>query len=145
MNLFGMANLVAGDEFEPSVKIEHAEEGMRKAVGREISRLCFVQERESSFANSAESGEHGIFFGEEGRVDRKRGLEAADTVFGEEEREAETLHEWDRARWMAKDAKGVGDDAGLNLAEMSNDFGGGPGVWGRRSLPDVGRDGVGDG
>jgi len=82
MNLFGMANLVAGDEFEPSVKIEHAEEGMRKAVGREISRLCFVEKQESSFANSAEGGEHGIFFGQERSVDRKRRAEAADSIFG---------------------------------------------------------------
>ena len=53
MNLFGMAKLVAGDEFEPSVEIEHAEERMREAIGREISRFCFVEERKSSFANSA--------------------------------------------------------------------------------------------
>ena len=55
---------------------------MRKAVGREISRFCFVEERESSFANSAETGEHGILFGEEGRVDGKRGPKAADAIFG---------------------------------------------------------------
>lgn len=143
MNLFGMAKLVGSDEFEPSVEIEHAEEGMRKAIGREISRFCFVEERESSFANSAESREHGVFFGEERMVDGKRRLEAADAIFGQEKREPETLQERDRARRMAKDATGVGDDAGFDLAEMSDDFGGGPGVWGGRSLPKIKRDGVG--
>ena len=44
---------------------------------------------------------------------------------------------------MAKDAVGVGDDAGFDLAEMSDDFGGGPGARGRRSLPKIKRDGVG--
>ena len=91
MNLFGMAKLVGCDEFEPGVEIEHAEEGMRKAIGREISRFCFVEERESSFANSAQAGEHGIFFGEEGSVDRKRGPEATDAVFGQEKGEVEAL------------------------------------------------------
>ena len=143
MNLFGMAKLVGGDEFEPSVEIEHAEEGMRKAVGREISRFCFVEERESSFANSAESGEHGIFFSEERRVDGKRRLEATDAIFGQEKRESELLQERNWARRMAKDAVGVGDDAGFDLAEMSDDFGSGPGVWGGRSLPKIKRDGVG--
>jgi len=82
MNLFRMAKLVGGDQFEPSVETEHAEEGMRKAIRREISRFCFVDERQSSFANSAESGEHGIFFGEQSRVDGKWRLEAADAIFG---------------------------------------------------------------
>ena len=91
MNLFGMAKLVAGDEFEPTVEIEHAEKGMRKTIRREISRFCFVEERESSFANSAESGEHGIFFGEERRVDSERRLEATNAIFGQEKRESETL------------------------------------------------------
>jgi hypothetical protein len=49
------------------------------------------------------------------------------------------------ARRVMEDADGVGDDAGFDLAEMSNDFGGGPCARGRRSLPEVGRDGVGDG
>jgi len=143
MNLFGMAKLVGSDEFEPSVEIEHTEEGMRKAIGREISRFCFVEERESSFANSAESGEHGVFSGEERMVDGKRRLEAADAIFGQEKREAEPLQEGNRARGMAKDAIRVGDDAGFDLAEMSDDFGGGPCVWGGRSLPKIKRDGVG--
>ncbi len=142
MNLFGMAKLVGGDEFEPSVEIEHAEEGMRKAIGREISRFCFVKERESSFANSAESGEHGIFFGEQRRVDGKRRSEATDAIFGQEKRESELLQERNWARRMAKDAIRVGDDAGFDLAEMSDDFGGGPGVCRRRSLPQIKRDGV---
>jgi len=91
MNLFGMAKLVAGDEFEPNVEIQHAEERMREAIRREISRFCFVEERKSSFANSAEGGEHGVFFSEERRVDGKRRFEAADAIFGEEKRESETL------------------------------------------------------
>src|SRR5258708_18802594 len=142
MNLFGMAKLVAGDEFEPSVEIEHAEVGMRKGIGREISRFCFVEERESSFANSAEGGEHGIFFSEKRAVDGKRRLQTADAIFGQEEREAEALQERDGARRVAEDAVGVGDDAGFDLAEMSYDVGGGPGVCGRRSLPLIQRDGV---
>jgi len=143
MNLFGVAKLVAGDEFQPSVEIEHAEEGMRKAIRREIPRFCFVEERESSFANSAESGEHGTFFSEERRVDAKRRLEATDAIFGQEKRESPALQEGNWARGMAKDAIRVGDDAGFDLAEMSDDFGGGPGVWGGRSLPKIKRDGVG--
>lgn len=123
MNLFRMANLMARNQVEPIVDGEHAEEGMRKAVRREISRLCFVEERESSFTNSAEAGEHGIFFGEEGRVDGKRGAEAADAVFGQKEREAKALGEWDGARRVAKDAVGVRENAGFDLAEMSDDFG----------------------
>jgi len=107
--------------------------------------LCFVEERESSFANSAETGKHGIFFGEEGRVDGERVFEAANAIFGEEQREAEALQERNRAWRMVEDADGVGDDAGFDLAEMSNDFGGGPCAWRRRSLPEVGRDGVSDG
>jgi len=143
MNLFGMAKLVAGDEFEPTVEIEHAEKGMRKTIRREISRFCFVEERESSFANSAKSGEHGIFFSEERRVDGKRRLEAEDAIFGQEKREPEALQERDRARRVAEDAVGVGDDAGFDLAEMGDDVGGGPGVCGRRSLPKIKRDSVG--
>src|SRR5882672_2408659 len=143
MNLFGMAKLVGGDEFEPSVEIEHAEEGMREAIGREISRFCFVEERESSFANSAESGKHGVFFGEERGVDGKRRLEAADAIFGQEKRESKAIQKGNWARGMAKDAIRVGDDAGFDLAEMSDDFGGGPGGWGGRSLPKIKRDGVG--
>ena len=118
---------------------------MGKAVGRKVSGFCFVEERESSFANSAEAGEHGIFFGEKRSVDGKRGTEAADAVFGEEEREAEAIDEWHRARRVAEDAVGVGDDAGFDLAEMRGDFGGGPDALGGRSLPEIGRDGVGDG
>jgi len=143
MNLFGMTELVAGDEFEPRVEIEHAEEGMREAIRREISRFCFVEERESSFANSTEGGEHGIFFSEERRVDGKRRLKGVDAIFGQEKRESEALQERNWPRRMAKDAIRVGDDAGFDLAEMSDDFGGGPGVWGRRSLPTIKRDGVG--
>ena len=82
---------MAGDQFEPSAEIEHAEKGVREAVGREISRLCYVEKYESSFANSAESGEHGIFFVEEGRVDGKRRFEATNAIFGQEERKAETF------------------------------------------------------
>ena len=143
MNLFGMAKLVAGDEFEPNVEIQHAEERMREAIRREISRFCFVEERESSFANSAESGKHGIFFGEERRVDGKRRSEATNAIFGQEKRESKALQEGNGARRMAKDAVGVGDDAGFDLAEMSDDFGGAPGVRGGRSLPKIKRDGVG--
>jgi len=142
-NLFGMTELVAGDEFEPRVEIEHAEEGMREAIRREISRFCFVEERESSFANSTEGGEHGIFFSEERRVDGKRRLKGVDAIFGQEKRESEALQERNWPRRMAKDAIRVGDDAGFDLAEMSDDFGGGPGVWGRGSLPTNQRDGVG--
>ena len=40
---------------------------------------------------------------------------------------------------------GVGEYAGFDLAEMSDDFGGGPSAWGRRRLPKVGGDGVRDG
>lgn len=46
---------------------------------------------------------------------------------------------------MAEDAVGVGEYAGFDLAEMSDDFGSGPGVWRGSSLPAVGRDGVRDG
>src|SRR5438876_10264618 len=110
-NLLGVSELVTGDEFEPSVEVEHAEERMRKAIGREISRFCFVEERESSFANSAESSEHGIFFGEERRVDGKRRSEATNAIFGQEKRESKALQEGNGARRMAKDAAGVGGDA----------------------------------
>jgi len=142
MNLFGMAELVAGDQFEPCVEIEHAEKRMREAVGREISRLCFVEKHESSFANSAESGEHGIFFGEERRVDGKRGFEATNAIFGQKEWKAESFEEWNWARRMAKDAKRVGNDAGFDLAEVGDDFAGGPARVGRARLPAVERNGV---
>jgi len=98
---------------------------MREAIRREISRFCFVEERESSFANSTEGGEHGIFFSEERRVDGKRRLKG-DAIFGQEKRESEALQERNWPRRMAKDAIRVGDDAGFDLAEMSDDFGGGP-------------------
>lgn len=142
MNLFGVAELVAGDQFEPGVEIEHAKKGMREAVGREILRLCFVEKRESSFANSAESGEHGIFVRHQSGVDGKRRFEAADAILGQEERKAETLQERNWARRMAKNAKGVGDDAGFDLAEVGDDFCCGPGGVGRAGLPAVERDGV---
>jgi hypothetical protein len=143
MNLLGMTKLVAGDQLEPGIEIEHAEKRVRPAIGREISRFCFVEERESSFSNSAEGGEHRIFFGEERGVDRKRGSEAADAVLGEEKREAKALGEWNGARRVTKDAVGVGDDAGFDLAEVGDDFGGGPGGFGGASLPEIRRDSVG--
>ena len=43
VNLFGVANLVAGDEIEPIVNGEHAEKRMRKTVSGEILGFCFVK------------------------------------------------------------------------------------------------------
>src|SRR5690242_10540421 len=99
---------------------------MGEAVRREISRLCFLEKRERSFANSAERGEHGIFVRHQSRIDGKRRFEAADAVFGQKKWKAETLQEWNWARWMAKNAKGVCNDAGFDLAEVGDDFCCGP-------------------
>lgn len=53
VNLFGVAELVAGNEIEPMVDGEHAEKRVGKAVRCEILGFCFVQKREGSIANRA--------------------------------------------------------------------------------------------
>lgn len=55
------------------------------------------------------------------------------------------LEERNRARRVPKDAGGVEDDAGFDLAKMGRDFGGGPGDVGRARLPVGKRDSVGGG
>ncbi len=145
MNLFGVTDLVAGDEIEPMVDAEHAEKGMRKTVWCEILGFCFVQKRESSVAHRAEIAKLGVFFAEEGGVDRNRRAEAANAIFDQEERKTKTLRQRDRCWLVAQDAFCVGDDAGFDLAKMGGDFGSGPGGVGGPGLPVFQRDGVGGG
>jgi hypothetical protein len=44
-HLFGMANLVSGNEGEPRVKIQTAEEWMRPAKDTQVAAMCLFQER----------------------------------------------------------------------------------------------------
>ena len=128
VNLFGMAKLVACDQFEPFVDAQHAKKRMGKEIRSEISGFCFVEKHESLIANRTQIAQLNIFFAEPSLVNRERRAETKNAVFGDEKRKVKALQEGYRTRIMADDASRGSDDARFDLAEVCGDFCGGPGA-----------------
>ena len=108
---------------------------MRPAVGTKIARTGFVEKGEGSFANRAEIGEHGFFFGVERGIERNGRFAAKDAKLDQEKRDVESAKERDGPRSVANDAVSGAEDGTLDLAEMSDDFGGGPASIGVTERP----------
>ena len=81
VNLFGVTELVASDQIEPTVDAEHAEKRVRETIRREISGFCFVKERESSFANRAKIADLSVFLTKKLFIDWEWRAKAANTIF----------------------------------------------------------------
>ena len=126
---------MARNHLEPFIAVQHSKKSMRPAVGSKIARACFVEKREGSFANGAKIREHGFFFGKKRRIERDRRFAADETEFDEDERDVEPAKERDGPGTMANDGVGSAEDGALDLAEMSDDFGGGPAAIGSAKRP----------
>lgn len=116
---------------------------MKPEIGREIARGCFFEEREGSFANRTQVGEHRFLGVEEFRVEGDWRLATEEPGFDDPAGKMKTLQEGDGLRRVAGDAVGGADDGALDLAEMGDDFGGGPTAVGRAGPPEVEGDEVG--
>lgn len=116
---------------------------MRPVVGLEISGACFLQERESSFSKIPEIRQHGLLFTEKPGIEGDRRFAANKPSLDHQKRKMEFLKKWDRPGDVANDAIGTSQNGALDLAEVSDDFGGGPPIIARAHLPLLRRNLVG--
>lgn len=142
-HLLGVASLVGSDKFEPAVGIQHAEEWVKPEIRREIARGCFFEERNGSFANRAQGGERRFFGVKELRVERDGCLAPEEAGFDDSERNMKAPQERNGLGRVADDAVGGAGNGALDLAEMGDDFCGGPTAVGRAGPPEVEGDEVG--
>jgi hypothetical protein len=109
----------------------------------EISGACFLQECERSFPKVSEIRQHGLLFAEKPGIEGDRRFAANKPSLDHQKRKMEFLKQWDRPGDVANDAIGTSQNGALDLAEVSDDFGGGPSIFARAHLPLLGRNLVG--
>lgn len=104
--LFCVANLMRSNHFKPPIGVQHADKRVRPEVGGKIACGCFVQKRESAFANSTQIRKHGFFGVEEIGIERNGRLAADDGGLDDLQRKMKTLEESNRSGRMAGYAVG---------------------------------------
>lgn len=116
---------------------------MRPVVGSEISRACFLQERERSFPKIPEIRQHGLLFAKKPGIEGDWRFAANKPSLSHQKRKMEFLKKRDRPGDVANDAIGTSQNGALDLAEVSDDFGGRPPIIARAYLPLLGRNLIG--
>lgn len=116
---------------------------MRPVVGPKIASARFLKEGEGAFPKISKIRQHGFLFREKRGIERDRRFAANDAGFDHQQRKVEFHEKGHRPRRVADDAVGGSENGALDLAEVSDDFGGGPSAVVGTGLPLPGRDLVG--
>ena len=116
---------------------------MGPAVRAQILFRGLLQERQTPLARCSQSSQHLLFAAQQTVIQRKGGFAPYDPVLHQPHRKMKSLQKRNWFRIFLRDAIRAAKDGAFHHHQVGHQFGGGPFVWVRFSVPLICRNGVG--